>query len=118
MSPLDFSENQDSIPIFPTSNNIQVNELSHLHSRVISDNEISPLQLHNELSDSHPMEISATFQNPHSEEFDLTHSFFELENGENIVKFDGYLEDKRIIVSATDKTLGVMYKALALHLDG
>ena len=66
MSPLDFSENQDSIPIFPTSNNIQVNELSHLHSRVISDNEISPLQLHNELSDLHPMEISATKISPYT----------------------------------------------------
>ena len=48
----------------------------------------------------------------------MTHSFFELDTGENIVKFDGYLDDKRIIVNATDKTLGMMYKALALHLDG
>ena len=48
----------------------------------------------------------------------MKHKFFELPTGENVVKFDTYIEDKRIIGVATNATLTLLSKALSLHIDG
>ena len=57
-------------------------------------------------------------KDPHSTEFSFEHPFFELKDGENIVKNESFLDGKRILVNATDKTLELMSKALSLHIDG
>ena len=55
---------------------------------------------------------------PHSEEFKLTHSWFQLKNGENVVKHETYVKNKRVVVCATDESLHILSKALSVHIDG
>ena len=57
-------------------------------------------------------------KDPHSTDFSFEHQFFELKDGENIVKHETFLDGKRILVNATDQTLKLMSKALSLHIDG
>lgn len=67
--------------------------------------------------------IFADPKQPHTDDFDLKHPWFELNTGENVIKHYEDVGDpeglpKRVIITSTTKNLENLAHARALHLDG